>query len=112
MTNSSRRRPEGQPVQRPATDAKPRGPLHSGWSEQSDPSDWAKACHGARFGEGPVLAILAMLAKMRCAWLRVAALLPTPALRAAARLRQVGTGKQARQRTGKRSEASEITACE
>src|SRR4029077_11254771 len=27
------------------------------------PSDWGGVCHGAHFGEGPVLAILAMLAR-------------------------------------------------
>jgi hypothetical protein len=27
------------------------------------PSDWCGVCHGAHFGEGPVLAILAMLAR-------------------------------------------------
>ena len=43
-------------------------------------------------------------AKVRCAWLRVAALLQTPSLRAAARLRQVGTGSRLANRTGKRSE--------
>jgi len=41
-------------------------------------------CHGARSGEGPVLAVLAMLAKGRCAWLRAAALLSSPPLRAMA----------------------------
>jgi hypothetical protein len=46
-------------------------------------SDWREECHGARFGEGPVLAILAMLAGKNA--LRVAALLPSPPLRAAAR---------------------------
>src|SRR5580658_353395 len=40
--------------------------------------------HGARFGEGPVLAVLAMLAEGCCAWLRVAALLSSPPLRAMA----------------------------
>ena len=34
--------------------------------------------------------------RARCAWLRVAPLLPSPPLRAAALGRQVGTGKQAR----------------
>src|SRR5271166_326828 len=40
----------------------------------------------AHCGEGPVLASLAMLARdmARCAWLRVALLLPSPALRSAA----------------------------
>ena len=43
-------------------------------------------CHGAHCGEGLVLARLARLARdrARCAWLRVALLLPSPALRAAA----------------------------
>jgi hypothetical protein len=46
---------------------------------------WCEVCHGAHSGEGPVLAILAMLAlKARCAWLRVAALLSSPPLRAMA----------------------------
>src|SRR5450631_4440674 len=38
-----------------------------------------------------------MLAKGRCAWLRAAALLSSPPLRAMAQMRQAGTGKQARQ---------------
>ena len=48
-------------------------------------------------GEGPVLAMLAMLAIGRCAWLRVAPLLSSPALRAMASMFQAGTGKQAHQ---------------
>jgi hypothetical protein len=49
--------------------------------------DWRSACHGAHCGEGPVLAMLALL--------RVAPRLPSPTLRAAAVGPQVGTGKQA-----------------
>ena len=45
------------------------------------------ACHGAPCGEGPVLAMLAVL--------RVALLLPSPTLRAVAREMPVGTGKLA-----------------
>ena len=45
----------------------------------------AAGCHGARSGQGPVLAILAMLDTPKeggvCAWLRVAPILPWPALR-------------------------------
>lgn len=56
-------------------------------------------CHGAHVGEGPVLAILAMLARQSA--LRVAAggSAPPMPLRCAPWLwpRQVGTGKQARQ---------------
>jgi IstB-like ATP binding protein len=51
------------------------------------PDPWS-ACHGARFGEGPV-AMLALL--------RVAPLLASPTLRTAATGPQVGTGKQAHQ---------------
>ena len=58
--------------------------------------DLGGVCHGTHSGEGPVLAILAMLARRRrrsplpywcaarCAWLRVAPLLPSPPLRSAA----------------------------
>jgi DNA replication protein DnaC len=60
-------------------------------TEQAAPApavaDWRPACHGARCGEGPVLAMLALL--------RVAPRLPSPMLRAAAIGPQVGTGKQA-----------------
>src|SRR5580692_42176 len=48
-------------------------------------SDWCRVCHGAHYGEGPVLAILAMLVRQGA--LRVvpgAPLLPSPALRVAA----------------------------
>jgi hypothetical protein len=49
------------------------------------PAGWLALCHDAHYGEGPVLAILAMLAlKARCAWLRVAPLLSSPSLRAMA----------------------------
>ena len=62
-------------------------------------------CHGAHCGEGPVLAILAMLAIGRCAWLRVAPLLSSPPLRAMPMQFQAGTGKQAPQPNRKAGQA-------
>src|SRR6516162_2896415 len=63
-------------------------------TEQAAPAPDVKptarpACHGAHYGEGPVLAMLTLL--------RVAPRLPSPSLRAAAIGSQVGTGKQAHQ---------------
>ncbi|WP_372625033.1 hypothetical protein [Falsiroseomonas sp.] len=59
--------------------------------------DLGGRCHGARCGEGTVLAILAMLAALRMVRAAAVGLLcsptPSPALRGVS---QVGTGKQAR----------------
>lgn len=57
------------------------------------------ACHGARFAQGavlailPVLAMLALRAARDCARVRVAALLPWPALRSAAAWRRRDEGR-------------------
>ena len=58
----------------------------------------AGVCHGAHFGEGPVLAILAMLARNSALCVAAGGSAPPNPLRCAPWLgqRQVGTGKQAR----------------
>ena len=60
-------------------------------------SDWCEVCHGAHFGEGPVLAILTMLTPKRALRVAPGGSAPLFPLRCAPRLRrrQVGTGKQA-----------------
>ena len=57
----------------------------------------AGVCHGAHFGEGPVLAILAMLARNGALCVAAGGSAPPNPLRCAPWLgqRQVGTGKQA-----------------
>ena len=62
------------------------------------PSAWCGVCHGAHFGEGPVLAILAMLARKSALRVVPGGSAPPNPLRYAPWLgqRQVGTGKQAR----------------
>jgi hypothetical protein len=68
------------------------------------PSDWCGVCHGAHFGEGPVLAILAMLARKSA--LRVAPGGSAPPIPSVARRGSGGarSGRESRlaDRTGKR----------